>query len=90
VRTFAALYLTVGFLAGLFLFSWVAVASVRRHGFRNAMRGAARTYAEELSTYWRVPVAAWTVLIGLPLVAAWALTAASGILSARSASHCSG
>jgi fatty acid desaturase len=34
---------------------------------------AARTYAEELPLYWRVPVAAWTFVIALPLIAAWAI-----------------
>jgi len=31
------------------------------------------TYAEELPLYWRVPVAAWTFVIALPLIAAWAI-----------------
>jgi len=70
VRTFVAIYLAVGFLAGFGLFGWLAVSSVRRHGFRNAVRSAARTYVEELPLSWRVPVAAWMYLIALPLIAA--------------------
>jgi hypothetical protein len=72
VRTFAAVYLAVGFLIVIGLFGWLAVSSVRRHGVRNAVRGAARTYVEELPLYWRVPVAAWICVIVLPLIAAWA------------------
>ena len=36
VGTFIAVYLTVGFLIGFALFGWLAVSSVRRHGFRKA------------------------------------------------------
>jgi hypothetical protein len=68
-----AVYLLAGFLLGLGLCGWLAVASVRRHGFRHAIRGATRTYLEYLALYWRVPVAAWTFLIALPLIAAWAI-----------------
>jgi hypothetical protein len=35
-------------------------------------RGA-KTYVHELPLYWRVPWAAWTVLIAAPLIAAWAI-----------------
>jgi len=73
VHTFVAVYLAIGFLLGLALFGWLAVSAIRRHGVRNAVRGAARTYAEELPLYWRVPVAAWTFVIALPLIAAWAI-----------------
>lgn len=55
------------------MFERLAVSVNRRHGVRNAVRGAARTYAEELPLYWRVPVAAWTFVIALPLIAAWAI-----------------
>jgi hypothetical protein len=72
VRTVVALYLAVGFLIGLGLFGWIAVSSARRHGFRNAVRGAARTYVEEPPTYWRVPVVGWLFVIALPLIAVWA------------------
>ena len=68
VGTFIAVYLTVGFLIG-----WLAVSSVRRHGFRRAVRGAARKYVEELPLYWRVPVAGWMFVIALPLIAVWAI-----------------
>jgi hypothetical protein len=71
VDAFVAVYLTVGFLFVLALFGWLAVSAIRRHGLRNAARRAARTYAEELPLHWRVPVAAWTFLIALPLIAAW-------------------
>src|SRR3954447_138509 len=73
VGTFVAVYLAIGFLVGLALFGWLAVSAIRRHGVRNAVRGAARTYAEELPLYWRVPVAASTFVIALPLIAAWAI-----------------
>ena len=71
--TFVAVYLAIGFLLGLALFGWLAVSAIRRHGVRNAVRGAARTYAEELPLYWRLPVAAWTFEIALPLIAGWAI-----------------
>jgi len=73
VGTFIAVYLTVGFLIGFALFGWLAVSSVRRHGFRKAVRGAARKYVEELPLYWRVPVAGWMFVIALPLIAVWAI-----------------
>jgi hypothetical protein len=73
VRAFVAVYLAVGFLLGLGLFGWLAVSGIRRHGFRNAVKGAARTYIEELPLYWRVPVAAWTFVIAAPLIALWAI-----------------
>ena len=73
MHTFVAVYLAIGFLLGLALFGWLAVSAIRRHGVRNAVRGATRTYAEELPLYWRVPVAAWTFVIALPLIAAWAI-----------------
>src|SRR6266516_4289832 len=73
VRTFVAAYLAVGFLIGIGLFGFLMVSSVRRHGFRNAVRSAARTYVEELPLYWRAPVAAWMFVIALPLIAAWAI-----------------
>ena len=71
--TFVLVYLAVGSLIGFALFGWVAVSSVRRYGFRNAVRGAARTFIEELPLYWRVPVAAWMFVIALPLIAVWAI-----------------
>jgi hypothetical protein len=74
VHTFVAVYLAIGFLLGLAPFGWLSVSAIRRHGVRNAVRGAAaHTYAEELPLYWRVPVAAWTFVIALPLIAAWAI-----------------
>ena len=72
VGTVVAVYLAVGFVISFALYGWIAVSSVRRHGFRNAARGAARTYVEELTTYWRVPVVAWMFVIALPLIAVWA------------------
>jgi hypothetical protein len=55
------------------LFGWLAVSTVRRHGLRNAVRRGAQTYVDELPLYWRVPVAAWTFVIALPLIAFWAI-----------------
>ena len=72
METVVAVYLAVGFLIGFALFGWIAVSSVRRHGFRNAARGAARTYIEDLPLYWRVPVVGWMFVIALPLIAMWA------------------
>jgi hypothetical protein len=72
VETVVAVYLAVGFLIAIALFGWIAVSSVRHHGFRNAARGAARTYVEELPMYWRVPVAGWMFVIALPAIAVWA------------------
>lgn len=72
METVVAVYLAVGSLIGFALFGWIAVSSVRRHGFRNAARGAARTYIEELPLYWRVPVVGWMFVIALPLIAVWA------------------
>jgi membrane associated rhomboid family serine protease len=71
VGTVVAVYLAAGFLIGFALFGWIVVLSVRRHGFRNAVRGAARAYAEELPMYWRVPVVGWMFVIALPLIAVW-------------------
>ena len=71
MATVVAVYLAVGILIGLVLLGWIAVSSVRRHGFRNAVRGGARTYVEELPTYWRVPVVGWMFVIALPVIAAW-------------------
>jgi len=73
VGTFVAVFLAVGFLIGFALFGWLAVSSVRRHGFRNAVRGAARTYVEELPPYWRVPVAGRMFVIAVPLIAVLAI-----------------
>jgi hypothetical protein len=73
VETFIAIFLAAGFLIGFALFGWLAVSSVRRHGFRKAARGAARTYVEKLPLYWRVPVAGWTCVVALPLIAVWAI-----------------
>jgi hypothetical protein len=72
VGTVFAVYLAVGFLIAIALFGWIAVSSVRRHGFRNAVRGAARAYVEELPMYWRLPVAGWMFVIALPVIAVWA------------------
>jgi len=72
VGTFVAVYLAAGFLSCFALVCWITASSVRRHGLRNALRGAARTYAEELPTYWRVPVVGWMFVIALPLIAVWA------------------
>jgi hypothetical protein len=49
------------------------VSSVRRHGLRSTVRGAAKTYLRDLPLYWRVSWAAWTLLIAAPVIAAWAL-----------------
>jgi hypothetical protein len=73
MRTFVVVYLALGFLAGLALFGWVAVSSVRRHGFGRAVRGAVGTYVEELPLYWRVPLVAWMFVVALPVVAVWAI-----------------
>jgi hypothetical protein len=48
VGTVVSVYLVVGFLIGFALLGWIAVSSVRRHGFRTAVRGGARAYVEEL------------------------------------------
>ena len=73
MQTAIAIYLAVGFLLGFGLLGLGAVTSLRRRGFHNAVRGAARTYLDELPLYWRVPVAAWTFLIAAPLIALWAI-----------------
>ncbi len=73
MRLAFAIFLAVGFLLSMGVFGWLAVWSVRRHGFRDAVRGAARMYAEELPLYWRVPVAAWTFVVALPIIAIWAI-----------------
>jgi hypothetical protein len=65
--------MAVGFLISIALYGWAAVSSVRRHGFHGAIRGAARTYVEELPLYWRVPLVAWMFVIALPLIAVWAI-----------------
>ena len=72
VATVVAVWLVVGSLIGLALFGWIAASSVRRHGFRRAVRWAGRTYVEEIPTYWRVPVVGWLFVIALPLIAVWA------------------
>ena len=72
MRTVVVVYLAVGFLIGFVLYGWIAYSAVRRHGFRNAARGAARTYIEELPLYRRVPVAGWMFVIALPVIAVWA------------------
>lgn len=71
MATFIGVYLAVGVLVGFALFGSVAVSSIRRHGFRKAVRGAARTYVAELPLYWRVPVVGWIFVIALPLIAVW-------------------
>jgi hypothetical protein len=71
VHTFVAVYLAIGFLLALALFGWLAVSAIRRRGVRNAARRAARTYAEELPLYWRVPVVALTFVVALPVIAGW-------------------
>jgi hypothetical protein len=73
VRWLIGIYLIVGFVVGIGLYGWAIVSSIGRHGFRKAIRGAAKTYVHELPLYWRVPWAAWTVLIAAPLIAAWAI-----------------
>jgi len=72
VETFVIVFLCVGFLVGVGLYAWAAVSSVRRHGPWAAVRSAARTYVEELSHYWRVPVVAWTFVLAAPAIAGWA------------------
>src|SRR3954466_11449585 len=72
MATFIGVYLAVGVLVGFALLGSIAVSSVRRHGFRKAVRGAARTYVAELPLYWRVPVVGWMFVIALPLIAVWA------------------
>jgi hypothetical protein len=71
VGTVVSVYLVVGFLIGFALLGWIAVSSVRRHGFRTAVRGGARAYVEELPMYWRVPVVGWMFVIALPVIAVW-------------------
>jgi hypothetical protein len=73
VRWFVGIYLVIGFLLALGVYGWAMVWSIRRHGFRDTVRGAVKTYIHELPLYWRVPWAAWTVLIAAPLIAAWAI-----------------
>jgi hypothetical protein len=73
MRLLIGIYLVVGFVFGIGLYGWATVSSIRRHGVRNTFRGAATTYAHELRLNWRVPWAAWTVLIAAPLIAAWAI-----------------
>jgi hypothetical protein len=71
MRPAVAIFLAFGFVLGLGLYGWIAVSSVRRHGFRKATRGATRAYLEELPLYWSVPWAAWTFLVALPIIAIW-------------------
>ena len=66
-------YLMIGFLLALGLYGWATVSSIRSHGFRKTVRGAVKTYVRELPLYWRVPWAAWTLLLVAPLIAAWAI-----------------
>jgi hypothetical protein len=87
---FVGIYLVLGFLLAIGLYGWATVSSIRRHLFRSTVRGAATTYLRELPLYWRVPWAAWTVLIAAPLIGAWALITGSGTGSARSSWPCSG
>ena len=72
METVVAVYLAVGFLFGLALCGWIAVSSVRRHGFRTAVRRATRAYLDELPLNWRVPVAGWMFVIAAPVIAVWA------------------
>jgi hypothetical protein len=72
VETFVVVYLAIGFLIGFGLYGWAAVSTVRRQGFRVAVRNAARTSIEEFPLYWRVPVVAWMFVIALPAIAGWA------------------
>jgi hypothetical protein len=72
VESVVAVYLAVGLLVGLALYGWIAVSSVRRHGFRAAVRRATRGYLEELPLNWRVPVAGWMFVIAAPVIAVWA------------------
>jgi hypothetical protein len=70
---FVAIYLAVGFLIGFALFGWLALSSIGRDGVRNAVRAGAQTYVEELPLYWSVPVAGWTFVIALTVIAVWAI-----------------
>jgi hypothetical protein len=72
VQTFTILYLAIGFLIGFGLYGWATVSTVRREGFRVAVRNGARSYIEALPLYWRVPVVAWMFVVALPLIAGWA------------------
>ena len=73
MQTFTVIFLGIGFIIGITLFGWAAVSSVRRHGFREAVRRAAAGYVDELPLYWRVPVVAWLFVIALPLIAVEAI-----------------
>jgi hypothetical protein len=70
--TFVTVYLALGILIGAVLYGRIAIASVRRVGTRGAARSALETLHEELPLYWRIPVASWTFVIGVPLIAVWA------------------
>jgi hypothetical protein len=72
MQLFLGVYLVLGFAVGLALYSWIFVSSVRRHGFRATIGGATRVFVRDLPLNWRVPWAAWTFVIGIPVVAAWA------------------
>jgi hypothetical protein len=73
MKWFVGIYLVLGFLVAVGLYGWATASSIRRYGFRSTACGAAKTYVHELPRYWRVPWAAWTVLIAAPLIGAWAI-----------------
>ena len=71
MQTFIDVYLILGLGLVSGLYGWVLVSSIRRHGTRATMHGAARTFLRDLPLNWRVPWAAGTFLVGIPIVIAW-------------------
>jgi len=71
VQTFIGVYLILGLAVGVGLYGWVLISSIRRHGVRATTGGAIRMFVRDLPLSWRVPWAAWTFVIGIPIVMAW-------------------
>lgn len=71
MQIFIGVYLILGIAIGVGLYGWVLVSSIRRYGYRATIGGAIRTFGQELPINWRVPWAAWTFAVGIPLVMVW-------------------
>jgi hypothetical protein len=70
VETVIVLYFAVGVAIGAGLLGWVAVSSIRRHGFRDAVRAATR---ESLADPPLVGTFARLCVIAYPVLFVWAV-----------------
>jgi hypothetical protein len=65
VTSFVLAYLAAGIAAGAAVIGWAAVTSVRRHGFRSAVRGAARASTDDPPL---VGAFAWLCVLAYPVL----------------------